>query len=387
MISSTHLSARINHALAGDIIDGGAVSPKEAAAFVSGYLLRRYLPSTRGKALPSAQRAKIQLLATQFYGAYGQRTDNDAARFALGIGEGGAVAGIRTAFGALFDVARAGGDSIRGLAVSVLEHAAALLGALGEAPAAEKFARAAGVSVEQARNVTTTLAQKSFALLDLAAKTLAEAPAKLVSLPIQAALALKTQVGAAATAAVNMGASAVGALRDAGAQAFNTAVAAAKGLAAAGESRVEALLVKAQTVAEKTAKALTAAPAALIDTIQAKGEAALTAIGKEVREELKTLVDMGTAPVKAAAAAVTGLLTTAGETMGAAKTAARDLVGTVKDAGASGVKLVEAKLSDGAKALLGMKSIGAIGVGLAALLALLLAVFLFRGRTPALLRG
>jgi len=373
-LDAGELATRRERALHGDITEGGVVDPREAAAFVYGYLKVRYSPARRAKGTSPEDLLAVGKVAAAFKLAADESTAAGALARALKIGDTPAVQQLVAAVSTVFDAAKTA-DPARAAAIQVLQHAAGVVSAARQPAAAEKFALAAD-STTQAGSVLALVVDGVSDVIDDTTQKLTDAKTK-AAMAIKAA---KTAVGTGTTAlkveaaarvddlaaglneakktlagGLNVAVDAAGSLKDATVAELEVAKKAAGDLAATGLKSVQAKLAAVEALAAK----LTKAGADARDALMAK----LLAMRDSLAADLRTVAEKGSALQKALAEqiqtkfdAAVALADKARETVaklpGMVAAAASSQVDKLEKALASKVTALEARVTDTVKALI-----------------------------------
>lgn len=314
--SDDAITIRIRRCLAGDITAGGAIDPREAVAFVVGYVEKRYLPAQKAKGLSSADEAKLRGILAPWRSAL-SAADADAAYDAALAIDAGKAAQIKAQLGALFSSVWTA-QPTREKAIKVLEHAAVTFAGYGYPEVSAKcqlaadttsnasasvFARvAAGVSQTVAATVDSAKAAVSAAVTEAKA-AVASGEATLTA----AGNAVKDTVSGAAQkveatfqGGVAVATKTVGAVVNEAEAGLASAKQAAQDLAATGVSEIKAKLDAAEALVNKAKTAAGDAKDVLFEKV--------TALQTSLAADLQKVKDVaGTAQAALAAKVEEGL--------------------------------------------------------------------------------
>jgi len=258
-IAPDELSIRIARALTGNLTEGGTASPREAAAFVYGYLMTRYIPARKSKRLLTGdQEKKVIQVALQFFPIAFTRSDAEAVAMVNKLGGGGVFDRLYNVMGSIFDSVGSTDVSVS-WAGSTLKRAAAMITEAGEPAAAEKFAWGAAVDKAAARGVFGSAATVGESIVNVAAQAASSFTAPLATAEKVAAKGVDLLVNAAGDA------------KQAASDAARSVEDAAKGLKDAGVVEVHQLMDEAKGLAVKAASLPAEAKAAIAGEIDAIG--------------------------------------------------------------------------------------------------------------------
>lgn len=282
-------AARMQRAYAGQFTTGGATSPQEAIAF-AGAFAQVYKKTQR----PISQNA--QLAAATFLSIAAIPDDAKAAQLAMQFGASSLLdkvkAGIAGPFSKLGGVVP---GTSRALAVDVLQHAASVYAAAGEAALAAAMIRAAGADKGLAQDLLVNLTDT--------ARDLATGAAAVVGNPVAAAeRVLDAAAGKALDTAQDIGTAASRELHEG----IAAIVGPAQAILAKGERLMDdaaALPKKLEDAATKAATGALNMGSSALDTLVGQSKAILAALEKRAQ----ALADMGEGAVKDQLAYVRGL--------------------------------------------------------------------------------
>lgn len=278
--TSSEVAVRVRRALTGDLTEGGVSDPREAVAYVVGYVERRYIPGRKAKGsdLSAADEKKLRDLLTPWRTVLSATSADEAFTQATAI-ESGKVGQLRDRLGALFSSVWTA-EPAREKAIRVLEHAAAYFGGHGYPAISAKMHLGADTSSKAASPVFGALASAVTQYVEQkveTAKDVAAAAGGAVTAAVEGASATAAK---ALTGAVNVAAKIRDEVVTEAREGLATAKQAAVDLAQTGMTAVRDKIEAVENLAGRAADAVGDAKDALL--------AQARAVQEELRRDLAT---------------------------------------------------------------------------------------------------